>query len=79
MISQLRLSGRNFRVLLKSAGMFLVRPVQCAVLFTIGGSSFHMDILFRVAPFKPQCASTENSPKRGMESKGRGAMEENDP
>lgn len=37
MISQLRLSGGNFRVLLKFAGMFPVRPVQCVVLFSLWG------------------------------------------
>lgn len=53
MISQLRLSGGNCRVLLKFAGMFPVRPVQCVVLFPLWGSSFHMDILLRVVPFQP--------------------------
>lgn len=38
MISQLRLSGGNFRVLLKFAGMFPVRPVQCVVLFSLWGN-----------------------------------------
>lgn len=36
-ISQLRLSGGDFRVLLKFAGMFPVRLVQCVVLFSLWG------------------------------------------